>query len=73
MVELNVPELNTPRAHEIQSSVHPWKGYLYHVSFKANKAKLSFLNTCFNKTVLFFNAKVRFCFKTSSLNTGSLM
>ena len=38
MVELNVPELNYTtgaRIQEVQS--HPWKGYLYHVSFKANK------------------------------------
>jgi hypothetical protein len=53
MVELNVPELNTPLAAEFRSSVHPWKGYLYHVSFKANKAKLSFLDfVLINRTFL---------------------
>ncbi len=37
-VELQVPELNYTtgaKIEEVQS--HPWKGNLYHISFKANK------------------------------------
>jgi large subunit ribosomal protein L25 len=38
MVQLNVPELKVSTGARIQEvQTHPWKGYLYHVSFFAAK------------------------------------
>ena len=38
MVNLNVPDLNMTTGARIQEvQVHPWKGYIYHLSFFAAK------------------------------------